>query len=289
MEKEGPQSEHGPAGRESNVVRLPRDWLGSRDELVPFGPRADRPASEPRIDSHGAVPDDRGGDPPSASDFWGEGSAAIQDALQAPPSGPLVERPDPSRRPRRTPPWHRRVSRAVQLRHLMEPEDSISKSRRNYAWLLLGAAATLVVIVASVGAQNGPRVRPKAPGKGGIANDLGDLAAGVGRIAHSKLRIADAAPRQKRLVRVPRRHASRGTRRSHRSAATAPTNPSTATATPVSISPSSGVAPSAGSPTASSPVVSSSDSGSAGGSSAGSSHSAGPVGRGAPFGPGTLG
>lgn len=57
------------------MVRLPRDWLGPREELVPFGPSAasDR-ATEP---------------PPSAEDFWGERSAAIHDALQAPPD-PVV-------------------------------------------------------------------------------------------------------------------------------------------------------------------------------------------------------
>ena len=49
------------------VVRLPRDWLGPREDLVPFGPRASAPET-----------------PPSAADFWGERSAAIHDAVQAP-------------------------------------------------------------------------------------------------------------------------------------------------------------------------------------------------------------
>ena len=49
------------------VVRLPRDWLGPREDLVPFGPRASTPEA-----------------PPSAADFWGERSAAIHDALEAP-------------------------------------------------------------------------------------------------------------------------------------------------------------------------------------------------------------
>jgi hypothetical protein len=49
------------------VVRLPRDWLGPREDLVPFGPRASAPEA-----------------PPSAADFWGERSAAIHDALEAP-------------------------------------------------------------------------------------------------------------------------------------------------------------------------------------------------------------
>jgi hypothetical protein len=52
------------------VVRLPRDWLGPREELVPFGPRAPSEDTEEP--------------PPSAEDFWGERSAAIHDALEAP-------------------------------------------------------------------------------------------------------------------------------------------------------------------------------------------------------------
>ena len=52
------------------MVRLPRDWLGPREELVPFGPRASSEDSEEL--------------PPSAEDFWGERSAAIHDALEAP-------------------------------------------------------------------------------------------------------------------------------------------------------------------------------------------------------------
>ncbi len=63
------QGEGGEHEAQPNVVRLPRDWLGPRDELVPFGPRGGTPT------------DDR---PTSAADFWGEQSAAIHDALQAP-------------------------------------------------------------------------------------------------------------------------------------------------------------------------------------------------------------
>ena len=57
------------------MVRLPRDWLGPREELVPFGPRADATAAE-AAGSAAA--------PPSANDFWGEQSAELQHALQGP-------------------------------------------------------------------------------------------------------------------------------------------------------------------------------------------------------------
>lgn len=66
---EGRRSEGGEHEAQPNVVRLPRDWLGPRDELVPFGPRVGTPTDER---------------PTSAADFWGEQSAAIHDALQAP-------------------------------------------------------------------------------------------------------------------------------------------------------------------------------------------------------------
>jgi hypothetical protein len=53
-----------------NVVRLPRDWLGPRDELIPFGPSADSA--------------DDSVSPPTADDFWGEDSSSIQTAVEAP-------------------------------------------------------------------------------------------------------------------------------------------------------------------------------------------------------------
>jgi hypothetical protein len=71
--REGRQTETGEQEAQpgDKVVRLPRDWLGPREELVPFGPRAGSAEA---------------GEPPSPSDFWGEQSAAIQSAVQAPPT-----------------------------------------------------------------------------------------------------------------------------------------------------------------------------------------------------------
>jgi hypothetical protein len=57
--------------QEDNIVQLPRDWLGPREELVPFGPSAGPDASKP------AESDDV-----SPEDFWGERSAAVQDTLE---------------------------------------------------------------------------------------------------------------------------------------------------------------------------------------------------------------
>ena len=56
---------------DDNVVRLPRDWLGPREDLIPFGSTSE--------------PGPSVGLAPTADDFWGESSAAVQDAVQAPP------------------------------------------------------------------------------------------------------------------------------------------------------------------------------------------------------------
>jgi hypothetical protein len=64
----------------SNVVRLPRDWLGPRSELVPFGPSAD--AARPT------------GDYLTQDDFWGGELDSIPRPVVAPtvPTQPPVER-----------------------------------------------------------------------------------------------------------------------------------------------------------------------------------------------------
>jgi hypothetical protein len=77
-------------------VRLPRDWLGPRDELVPLGRHTETREAEPapaQLTSASALIAEP---PPSAADFWGERSAAIHDAVQAPAgdAGPVK----PSRR-----------------------------------------------------------------------------------------------------------------------------------------------------------------------------------------------
>jgi hypothetical protein len=59
-------------GDETNVVSFPRDWLGPREELVPFGKEGQ--SAEDAAHSR----------PPRAADFWDEGAAAIHDAVEAP-------------------------------------------------------------------------------------------------------------------------------------------------------------------------------------------------------------
>jgi hypothetical protein len=94
VDTEGPQTEH-IQGEAPNVVRLPVDWLGPRDELVPIGPPRDEDASS-RGDQTAEGPDRRQlralteqpTMPPSAADFWGERAEAVQDVLQGPAPAP---------------------------------------------------------------------------------------------------------------------------------------------------------------------------------------------------------
>lgn len=83
-EPEQPRDLHEPqsaAEQGGKVVPLPRDWLGPREDLVPFGPSAGA-----------GPPEEDGGEPPepaltevkrpvSPEDFWGEHSAALQGAV----------------------------------------------------------------------------------------------------------------------------------------------------------------------------------------------------------------
>jgi hypothetical protein len=106
VKTEGRQRGHsgGEAPAESNVLQFPRDWIGPREELVPFGTAADAAwgngvhpdatvEAEPEL-------------PPGADDFWGEGSAAVQAALHAP--RPVHPAGEPFPGPQSRPPWQRR-------------------------------------------------------------------------------------------------------------------------------------------------------------------------------------
>jgi hypothetical protein len=84
VEREVPQSTQGNGKAPApNVVRL-GDWIGPREDLVPLGRRAPRSdadwTAEEDSPTTSAVPEA----PPSASDFWGERSAAIHHAVQGP-------------------------------------------------------------------------------------------------------------------------------------------------------------------------------------------------------------
>lgn len=83
MDPEGRQTAN-EAVVDDNVVRLPRDWLGPRDELIPIGSSA-----------NGQSDRSEAGLPPTADDFWGEESSLLQSALEAPPRAALANRAPP--------------------------------------------------------------------------------------------------------------------------------------------------------------------------------------------------
>jgi hypothetical protein len=107
LDTEGRQSEQGTSEVSTdNVVPMPpRDWLGSRDELVPLG----RSRSEPdRNDDDTTtvlrpLSDASVMAPPSAADFWGERADTIHDAIQTPvpaepgPPATTAKAPQPRR------------------------------------------------------------------------------------------------------------------------------------------------------------------------------------------------
>ena len=93
MEPEDPQLHEGTKEHraESNVVWLPRDWLGPPEDLVPVKGRHDRGESSTAAqgrppDASGAPWDENASDGYSlAEGFWGgEGSGAIHEVLRAP-------------------------------------------------------------------------------------------------------------------------------------------------------------------------------------------------------------
>lgn len=61
------EGQDGAADEAGNVVRIPRDWFGPTEDLVPFGPRASAPADQ--LDPN---------------TFWDESSNHIQDVVEAP-------------------------------------------------------------------------------------------------------------------------------------------------------------------------------------------------------------
>ena len=73
METEGPTTEHGgeEPGTTNNVVPFPRDWLGPREELIPFGSSAGYGVEQPAS-------------APGAEAFWGGDSGPLQAVVPEP-------------------------------------------------------------------------------------------------------------------------------------------------------------------------------------------------------------
>ena len=160
LDPEDPKTENsgengGPERQaDSNVVPFPRDWFGPREELVPFGMgvSSDGEAAEPDVTA------------PSASDFWGEGSAAIHTAVQ----GPGVDETSSSKRrpPRRVRERALRRARGAMPPRRFSVRPAVRSAGRSVGRRragLVGVAAFSLVVVGGLIAELMGRVLLPGP------------------------------------------------------------------------------------------------------------------------------
>jgi hypothetical protein len=271
-----------------NVVRLPRDWLGPVEDLVPFGPAADSTPDARQPDAGDASPM---APVPSAQSFWTQDAASLHAALDAGPA----RAPDidvPARDAESIPvlgPTPRGAFSRPGVRHWRGLLTSIAALLALAAVLLMKSAAT--GINPATGRLDA-RVSPPAEAQSQSASHLAHgLAAQAARASADR---AATAPRGHRAAAAtrPRRH-PRGrhpataattyvsTRAARSSVVTGSSyHPATASATPAATYVTQ---PQAGSESASTAASTSSSTAST------SSSAPGPTGPGAPFGPGHTG
>ncbi len=255
MENDGPHNlgeEHVDAT--TNVVQFPRDWFGPREELVPLG--------EPPA-------------PVRADDFWGEGSASIHDAMQAPEGDcPAVgvARAPASRLP------------ALALPGFL----SIRPPRR---LIVGGLGAVCVLAVALVGSMWPAPVRLPQTGRSDAALSPAVIGAGVPAIVprrgHSGTARHRGSGRRGAARHAVVSHARARARSSGGGGGGGGAAPATSQGTGTPSTSSGAAAPASSGSTSDSTNAASTQPSS--GSGAGASQSSGPVGPGAPFGPGHLG
>jgi hypothetical protein len=277
---DGPTKDgNGAARHDENVIRLPRDWLGPPEELVPIGPAARARAAQ--LDG-GDVP------PPAADAFWSEDAAALHDAVQA-PVGAAADRLSPPVdlvAPPVAAQWHLRLPRRPRLPGVRGPRVV----RVRWALVAVAAAVLAVPAVLALGARPaGPRSAAHAgpvhaqtqSGSTALAQDSAALESGplpkTDAAAHGAHRTAAFLARTRARRNMAVRHRA-PTKSRHRPAATH--HSATPTVTDASASPATTTE---STPASTAPAVS--DRSSATASTAGSqgskpSTSSGPIGIG---------
>lgn len=268
-----------------NVVRFPGDWIGPREELVPFGAAAD--ALDASMDVNASL---------DADAFWGENSASLHEAVQPP-------RVDTPRSLRAVP---RAASSAHPSRRARGSWRTLELPRLRFKLVAPGAAACLAVVaVIALSAGFGASVSTRKLSLAAVGSSkVGRRAPADDENAAAGLRagqVADTEHHGATRLRKPAAHVKL-TRRAHsrtdRSPATTSVTGGSVTPSyngePVSDTTSQTIDTSTGSdesaaedsgevsgaePSSSTPSETSADSTSA----------AGPTGPGAPFGPGTQG
>ena len=138
---DGPTEDaNGATRNEENVIRLPRDWLGPPEELVPIGPAARARAAQLDV---GDAP------PPAADAFWSEDAAALHDAVQAPvgAAGDRLRPPVGLVAPVAAQ-WHLRLPRRPRLPRRRGPHGRRGPRVVLVRWALVAVAAAVVAVPA---------------------------------------------------------------------------------------------------------------------------------------------
>jgi hypothetical protein len=281
VEKDGRDTDHNGTDEASNVVRLPVDWLGPREELVPFGPsawRADNPVKResPALSTRGAdvlelTPRREPDDPDCTQhDFWGGDLEAIPRPVLRPAEPSRAEAAAPSPSSSRVDP--------MPTRRVLAGRGS--RWGRGYA-IAGGAvavvAATVAVVLPGVRTQHGAPVSRASIFGADIPDLPARLAMHAPKLAHARVTTQVRATRlhvKAHHAGAPRSSVATFVRTSS-PIVTQPTQPATGSST-ASYHPA----------TTSTRVTSGSGAATA---AATRTHKAGPVGPGASFGPGQLG
>jgi hypothetical protein len=262
VETDDRKNEWGSAdGRsDGNVIPFPGDWIGPREELVPIG------ASVPSADSATPPEEPLGGDA-----FWSENSDEIHSVLLAPESPSRDHRPPV---PRPSQEHHISVPRK-RGRPRMPTITFRAPGRTTFVATAAGVAAAVGLLLLLLVLVGGTRLRPPSvtaavgPAAGELQGDIAVLAAPPAARARAASR-----PRN-RSTKPPTRRARGRSAGVARVASGTPAN----TTLPVSSNAAPLTEPSsAGGPSAAAAAADSQ-----------SAPASGPVGSGAPFGPGTLG
>ena len=275
-------------------MRFPRDWFGPVEELVPFGVASEPVDSHPGPKETGASVVELAPPVPRAEDFWSEGSAAVQDAVQAPEADDAIGG------------GRAHSTAAPDACRVPIPQSSAgargdTRPRRHIAALIAVALVGLAVVASALSVATSGPLQTTIHAQAARDKSQSTPAFGMSVLPHvmSRITLHRAVPPHLR------RHLGAGHRPRPvpRDAQPKPVittaesslgSASSSSARPVAYTTSSPV-PRASAPvsTASSAGVTSGSGGTTSGNSSGtvtsSSTPPGPVGPGAPFGPGHLG
>jgi hypothetical protein len=246
VETEGPKTEHGGAepGTTNNVVPFPRDWLGPREELIPFGSSAGYGVEQPAP-------------APGAEAFWGGDSGPLHAVIPEPVAAGRV---------------------------------AGERVRTRAGRLAVGGLAAAVLAAAVLGRLAGvPTSANPSVGSGVAAAGFVDLALLRGAVGAPAIESSKPA-----VHRAPagRAHPTAHVRRRPAAGSQTSGSRSTASTTAIAAAPTTSTSQTASSTPSSSATSQPAATSNAPTHSSVSSHTAnvhpGPVGPGAPFGPGQL-